>query len=254
MTIDQAPRNLVRDAAPPAEWPSGRYGVGPRRSDLGLFVGAFGHALLFQHGRVVLSVDAADWEPVDEADAGGPGVWSTCDDHAWIALGATAHATHQPPVDAAALAAAVEARSREIVEAPRARDTASPDAEAPAMLDRALPVAPSVVERADLDVRVVASALGCSVRTVERRIIEGRFVGDASPVVIGGLERRRYRWRASQLPAIRAIFAPPPVTVSPPAASISAVRSKGRSPGGRKTRKAADEPRKDILARVRDGD
>lgn len=121
-------------------------------------------------------------------------------------------------------------------------------AEAPA------PVAASV-EPCDLDVHALAVALGCSARTIERAIVAGRFTGDAAPVVVGGLERKRYRWRVSQLAAVRAVFAPPlrPV-VSPPIAPSPAPRSKGRPPTKRKAKKADEKPYKTIAERLRDGD
>lgn len=117
-----------------------------------------------------------------------------------------------------------------------------------------VPAARSEIEPADLDVHALATALGCSLRTVERAIAAGRFVGEAVPIVIGGLDRKRFRWRQSQLPAVRAIFAPPPAPVSPPLTPPLPARSTGRPRTKKKRQKVVQAERKDILARLRDGD
>ncbi len=54
----------------------------------------------------------------------------------------------------------------------------------------------------DITMHAISVAFGCNVRTVERAMAAGRFVGGAAPTVVGGLDRKRYRWHSSQWLAI----------------------------------------------------
>ena len=101
------------------------------------------------------------------------------------------------------------------------------------------------METPGLTIHDIAEVLGVCAATVNRYIKKGLFVGDAAPLWAGGLDRKRYRWRPSQVPAIRALFTSRPVLVPPPA---PVPKPRGRPP----TRKKQAE-RKDIFVRLRDG-
>jgi hypothetical protein len=89
----------------------------------------------------------------------------------------------------------------------------------------------------------VAAHLQVNYRTLKRHI--GRLTGDAAPIVIGGLDRPRRRWRRDQLVAIEAAYA---IAVAP---SEAIPTSKPRKPRTPKAKAPADAPTMRLIDRVR---